>query len=276
MKITIAYRGVLHAGWAIGESLAQAFIRLGHEVYLHANHYRTEYIIGSSPDNVDLLIYLECNDDEPQYYELSSLKCPKVYWEFDSAMHPDFMRSMQNVFEFDYVFCANKKYAKEYDAYYLPYAVDVDKFKPYPVQLKRGTALVGTAFKKRIEFCEQVGIPIITNTRFESYSLAVRRLKSHLHYYSSGGEDLLVCRIFETLGSATLLLAKRSDVLLDLFEENKHMLCYDSVDECVEKIEWINGSNEWRAIAQSGYEEVIAKHTYLHRAKEILSAVGVK
>ncbi len=57
----------------------------------------------------------------------------------------------------------------------------------------------------------------------------------------------------------------------ELFEDGKHLVMYKTLEEAAEKARYyIAHEAERQAIAEAGYQEVRAKHTFVHRAKAIL------
>jgi hypothetical protein len=81
-------------------------------------------------------------------------------------------------------------------------------------------------------------------------------------------------RTFETMGCGTCLLTNNTDRLLDLFTDWKHLVTYTSVDDCCEKVAWLlRNPRERQEIADAGYAEARAKHTYDNRAKWLLDII---
>jgi hypothetical protein len=80
MKIVVAYRGAPRSpGRATGDALIRAFRQLGHEAVGYGRWYQTCDWFGTDAAG-DLLVYLECNDEDPQYDELRHFKGKIVYW----------------------------------------------------------------------------------------------------------------------------------------------------------------------------------------------------
>ena len=291
LTIVVAYRGVPHArGWATGDCLVRALRRLGHKVYAYGNYYRCGEKLeeGTLPPRADLLIYCECNDHDPQYQELSCYPAGcKAYWDFDTHMHPqatfDFVRAMR----FDLVFFANKLYAEQFEALaakavFLPYAFDDERFFPDPGASKTvEAALIGSPFPERLRFLEELhrrNLPVqLINGRYrEHYVAAINELKVHLNYYPSGGRGLLVGRVWETIGCATLLLTERADFIEEFFEDGKHLVLYSGEEECADKLRYLLANDaERERIARQGWLHGLSHHTYLARAQTILASIGM-
>jgi hypothetical protein len=68
MHITVSYRVIPNGyGWAWGDSMVRAFKKLGHECIPFAREYKTGIPIAPVPHDTDLVLMLECNDEDPKY-----------------------------------------------------------------------------------------------------------------------------------------------------------------------------------------------------------------
>ena len=55
--------------------------------------------------------------------------------------------------------------------------------------------------------------------------------------------------------------------ITDLFEPDKEIVTYKSVDECIEKVKWLlDNSIEREKIARAGQERTLSAHTIENRA----------
>ena len=83
-------------------------------------------------------------------------------------------------------------------------------------------------------------------------------------------------RVFEALCSGSMLVTDRlppESGLEDLFQDRKHLVFYD--DEDLETLvrHYLTHGAERETIAAQGCEEVLAKHTYAHRADQMMASV---
>lgn len=79
-------------------------------------------------------------------------------------------------------------------------------------------------------------------------------------------------RCFESLATGSFLLTDRIQSIEQLFEDGKHLVLYDSLDDAVEKAKYYLAHDEEREkIAQAGYEHVMKNHTFQHRVNVILN-----
>lgn len=82
----------------------------------------------------------------------------------------------------------------------------------------------------------------------------------------------------EVLAAEAFQITKRVPGLEDHFTDGEHMVMYDTTDEAIEKIRyWLDPAQdkERARIAKTGYDEVMAKHTYKHRLDVMLKAAGI-
>ncbi|MBI2471666.1 MAG: glycosyltransferase [Planctomycetes bacterium] len=80
-------------------------------------------------------------------------------------------------------------------------------------------------------------------------------------------------RVFEALGCGSFLLTERLSV------ENpfscEHLVEFETFDELCDKINfYLDHANEREEIAMRGYAEAVARHTYTHRADEIIKVMS--
>lgn len=75
-------------------------------------------------------------------------------------------------------------------------------------------------------------------------------------------------RLWEATGVGTCLVTDWKANMHELFEPDKEVVTYKSIEECVEKIKWLlEHPDERRAIAKAGQARTLREHTFHHRAK---------
>jgi spore maturation protein CgeB len=99
---------------------------------------------------------------------------------------------------------------------------------------------------------------------------------SKIGFNKSINKDLNM-RIFEIMSCGTMLLTdKINNGMNDLFVNKKHLVMYENEEELNELVQcYLENEEEREKIAREGQKEVHAKHTYEHRAKQILKTVKV-
>lgn len=74
-------------------------------------------------------------------------------------------------------------------------------------------------------------------------------------------------RLFETTGVGTCMVTDWKDNLPGLFETDKEVVTYKTVDECVNKVTWLlDHSKEREDIAHAGQSRTLRDHSFAHRA----------
>ncbi len=82
------------------------------------------------------------------------------------------------------------------------------------------------------------------------------------------------CKVFEILACGSFEITDSSTDVNALFQTKRHLITYSSNSELKEHvIYYLSHENERKEIARNGYNEVIAKHTYTQRMKEMLKIV---
>lgn len=104
---------------------------------------------------------------------------------------------------------------------------------------------------------------------------ALRRSKITLNsHIDMAGREAGNMRLFEATGVGTYLLTDYKDNLDTLFEPDREVAVWRSVEDCLAAIDRALGDAEGRAaIAVAGRARTMAQHTYRHRAAEILGFV---
>ena len=77
-------------------------------------------------------------------------------------------------------------------------------------------------------------------------------------------------RMFEITGVGSCLLTDRKKNMNELFEENKEVVLFQTMDECKEKLQWLlNHPKEREEIAKCGQARTLRNHTYVLRAEQL-------
>ena len=82
-------------------------------------------------------------------------------------------------------------------------------------------------------------------------------------------------RIFEALACGAFVICDNQRDVFSLFEDRKHLVCFYDEADLIEKIKYyLDHSEERNVISAQGRQEAIAKHTYVHRIRKLLSIIG--
>ena len=97
-------------------------------------------------------------------------------------------------------------------------------------------------------------------------------LNSHI---DMAGREAGNMRLFEATGVGAFLVTDFKDNLHNLFEPDREVAVWRSVDDCVKAIDRaLENDADRKAIAHAGQARTMAQHTYRHRAAEILGFVS--
>lgn len=235
MKILVSYRGIPQSpGWATGDMVVKAFRELGHEVVPYAKNYKEEdwveyglhptvYMEGSKP--YDLVLFMECNDDDRQYMELKDVPRARkrACWLFDTSYYPDHCAYMVRWFGPDHVFLANPLTIERYrqlgfeNTTYLPYACDEELHSRPPTREKtRDVVLVGSIRDDRIALRDElaghgIDLRLVGGVFREEYVDALASAKIVVNQNPDAGRGLLNMRFFEAQAAGSHVFTEQSD-----------------------------------------------------------------
>lgn len=104
----------------------------------------------------------------------------------------------------------------------------------------------------------------------EMYQLLRRaKLSFNIHIDTIQGQAGNM-RMFEVTGAGSCLLTDAASNMSDLFEDGKEVVTYSSLEECVEKANYLLENEAERAeIATAGHKRTLKSHTLGHRCVEI-------
>lgn len=95
--------------------------------------------------------------------------------------------------------------------------------------------------------------------------------KINLNITMRGIQSGLPLRIYDIMGCGGFLLTNYQQELPSYFEIGKDLECYESMEDCVQKVQYyLAHEDERKAIAQNGYKKVKQLHTYEHRILKMM------
>ena len=221
---------------------------------------------------------------------LEALECPTVALFGDTHIHisHDWDTWLKYALQFNFIFLTyNKGHMKHFRnagcprVFWSPAAFDpevhckIKAEKIYPVSFVGGTyAQIHPDRVKLFERLKAEGIDLYVDSKvLQDMSLIFSRSKIVLN--KSQADDLNM-RVFEGLGAGSLLLTNRlseESGQTELFRDREHMVIFDE-ENIVSLIQYyLENEEERERIANAGYNEVLNKHTYDHRVREILRVV---
>lgn len=282
---------------ALGEFLVNAFKKIGHEVEEFDSRFAPRWITKgcfSLPlgKNVNITSIVKKCKQKPDFIfhidgalrHLSGYKrinIPTVFYAIDSHLTLNFHRNI--ISDFDFVFAAQKDYIPELkeekkEVYWLPHACDPNIHKRYESPKLFDIGFIGSMDSRYVERVRLLKIlsekhdVIAINIKFNNMSKIYSQSKIGFNKSLKGDLNM---RVFEIMSSGTMLLTdKINNGLNDLFEDKKHLVTYENEEELDELVQYyLENEDEREKIAREGQKEVHEKHTYRHRAEQILKTV---
>jgi len=241
-----------------------------------------EKVIRSLPPGwvPDLFLWVESGVSY-SLFGTGKLPCPSACYLIDT--HLGLEQHLEIARDYDLVFLAQKEYIQRFkDAgfqrvYWLPLACDPEIHKKRDVEKIYDIGFVGSLNQqRRIELLNALGERF--NLHYERCFLermAEVYSRSRIVFNSSVNNDLNM-RVFEVLCSGSLLLTDdaRGSGLTSLFQDRKHLVVYHNKDELFELAEYyLENHDERERIAAAGREEVLRKHTYGQRVRQMIGTI---
>lgn len=82
-------------------------------------------------------------------------------------------------------------------------------------------------------------------------------------------------KLFEATGLGACLLTDNKKNISDLFIPGKEIVVYDGVEDCIEKIKWLNDNDTKRIeIAKAGQKKTLTSHTVEERCKLLIDIIN--
>ena len=220
----------------------------------------------------EVLVFLD--DSMPAFMVsgLDTCDIPSVFYSVDTHQHRDAHFVIAPLF--DQVLVAQRDYIPHFQAsgtpvtwfpLWAPRYVEPSPRKSFPA------AFVGTLDAalnpRRVSFFKALSQRIPVHIDSGDYAEIFSRSDIVVNQTVKGDLNF---RVFEAMMCGALLLTERiENGLLELFQEGTHLITYepDNVDEVVERFQSLLGEpHRIKEIALAGREEILARHTGMHRA----------
>lgn len=246
----------------------------------HPCHHIND-LIGSLPGRFrpDAVIWLD--DSSPvSFFGMEDLDVPTIFCSIDTHHHWELHSRLAHCF--DHILVAQKDYLHHFEPSGTPFSwlplwaprhVESSETKSMPL------AFVGTMDarlnSKRVEFFSALQALVPITIKQGNYWEIFPHAEIVVNQAVLGDLNF---RVFESMMCGSLLLTERiSNGLLELFKEGEHLVTYTGGDvhEVVAISRKLLGNPaRMRAIARAGREEILAKHTALHRAASLHEILG--
>jgi spore maturation protein CgeB len=215
---------------------------------------------------------------------------------------------------YDYVFCGGTE-AQELlakagikNTQWLPFACTPEVHKPVDVTLEEkkiwasDVAFIGSFYPSRGEILEKIcdfdlkvwgpgwdklpprsplkKLAKDTKLKPEEWIKIFSSSKINIAIHYQDGKTLCYQaspKVYEAMACKSFLLADNQKDVKSLFEKGRHLVIFKDIEDLREKIRhYLNHPEERKIIAKQGYEEVIQKHTYLHRLRQMFYIIEAK
>ena len=187
--------------------------------------------------------------------------------------------------QFDQVFVAHRQDIPAFEqagcqrVSWLPVACEPQIHRHFDVAKAYDIVFVGQTLPqwhgdrvRLLERLRQAGLDLRVDSKvLEEMALLFGR--GRIVFNRSINDDLNM-RVFEALACGSLLLTDRLSAntgMAELFEDGKHLVCYGEEDLEERARYYLDHEEEAKRIAAAGRSEVLARHTYGHRADTLLA-----
>jgi glycosyltransferase involved in cell wall biosynthesis len=206
---------------------------------------------------------------------LDRLSIPKAVYLIDTRLNLPLHIEMAK--SFDVAFLAQRAYISDFNkcgiknVYWLPLACDPEIHGRLPVQKEYDVGFVGSVTdERRIELLRSLSKTIsVRYKRAFLQEMTEHFCRSRIVFNSAIRKDLNM-RVFEAMCSGSMLLTDHADGLDDFFQDRKHLVVYNDDNLADVAEHYLRRDAEREQVARAGRLEVLAKHTYDHRAEEII------
>lgn len=207
---------------------------------------------------------------------------PNVFWSSDTHLGYDWR--LEKAKRTDFNFVCQKRALEDFtkdgikNVVWMPHAVEPMAY-PYIATLKKhDLCFIGHInSENRIEALDRMfkAFPNFFYGQRLFEDAADKYRESKVCFNISIKDDINM-RCFEVMSTKSFLLTNRIPTMSELFEDGKHLVMYDSVEDAIEKANYYLSHDEEREkIAEAGFQEVRAKHTFRHRAEQVLRVTGL-
>ncbi len=239
-----------------------------------------------SPSEFDLYIKI---DDGLEEHKWRPDLHPSVYYVIDSHIDKSGWRekTMEHG-DFDHIFTAQKnaldKYSRFAETKWVPLGCDPIDHSPRAKAGKKeyDVCFIGNFHSefadKRIDTIDRLfkEFPNFFYGNRYFQDMADKFKQSRVVFNQALNNDINM-RYFEACCSGSFQLASRihENGFDELYAEDEHLACYDSMDEMVDKMKYyLKNEKERERIARNGLEYTVAYHTYKNRAEKIIEYVS--
>lgn len=233
----------------------------------------------------DLFLYVDSGERSYLPYGIETLSCPTAAFLIDVHLGGKLRRPLSALF--DYVFVAQRDFVPLYQSgprqhvEWLPLACDPVVHKPQDMPRTYDVGFVGnigSKSDKRRRLLKALESRFTLNDYRRHYpreALTSIYSQSKIVFNCAISNDVNM-RVFEAMACGALLVTDRiGNGLLDLFEEGRQIVTYQTEDELLDRVSYyLDHAEEREKIARAGQALVLANHTYRQRVECILNTIS--
>lgn len=230
-----------------------------------------EAVAGQMPDDLDLFLQIDAGwhfatrphakvvahiQTDPHCLK-STYQLPKSYSNFNFCMQTPYMENGE---------------------IYLPYAYDPTVHYPEEIERIYDVCLIGLHYNSRsavMDILERKGYKVKYEIGliFDKYRKAYNQSKVAFSWSSLLD---MPARVWEAFALGVPLVTNRMPDLSTFFVEEEHYLGFDTIEEAVEKIEFLLNNPEYAQTMADAAHRKVQPHTWDNRINQILSTCGLK
>jgi spore maturation protein CgeB len=228
----------------------------------------------------DVIFVLENYSKKAWVPNLSKNKNLTIFWSIDSHMALNRHLNIANSHKINIVLNSTSAFINNFKTagrkvYWFPNCYPADLIKPLPeVRQKFNVGFCGRELNRAPYLKELSNRFTIKKDIFVLGDAMVKAINSYKIHFNKNIKNDINYRTFETLGCKTFLITNETDRLKDLFIVGKHLVTYNSLQSCIEKIGWyLRNQKERLQIETEGYKHALKNHTYDNRAKQLVKII---
>ena len=282
LRVTLIGSRLSNYPWGTENFIHKALSEFGHEIIdidFRRDQNSVEKILKIP---TDIVIAYKASGINPRLLE--TMNCPTVLW------YPDDVIAVQHAqddvrnagYAYDHVYYVNRVGLEKLrqmgitHSSFLPPATDPTIYKYIPgTEKKHDIVFVGNIYPNRRALLDRLKSKfnvLETKAFMEDMVRIFNEAKIVLNLgVSNTGYNL---RVFEALGCRSFLVTNEINREDLLFEDGKHLVYFNerNIEDLISH--YLKHDDEREAIAENGYREVCAKHTFKHRVTQMLADAG--
>jgi len=283
MKITFIYDYKVGEVWSTPMALVNEFSKRGWEtdiIPITANDDSRLQLWIQQDIPTDVVLFMDWGQIDSKWLD-KRLK-PNAFWIQESGDDPqNFERNYPKANKFHYTITPDKQSAKEYinrgiNAEWVNHFADTSY--QFPMNLEPEFVAVttrGIGNSQFLDYLTNWGEGAIGNKNGLNVKQHTEFLNKGLMVIQNSRWGEITRRLFEGMACGKLVIADRLNDgtgLAELFIENEDIILYDSMIDCIEKINYYSENKEERErIALNGMKKVIENYTQIQVVDKLIN-----